>query len=98
MRLPRGYATIADPLASLQEYDTTLCGHCGKVIFVKPGTVSTVYLIPQRIGGFKEEPGAGCRVCMSSVCLPCHDRGTCTPLERKIAQMERPPVLVNGQR
>lgn len=83
-----GYATITGPDAPVQEYDTCTCGHCQKVIFVKPGSAQTTYLIPQRQGGFREAPGAFCRVCMRPVCLPCEALGACTPFERSLEQAE----------
>lgn len=89
MRGTHGYATLVDPDRPTQEWDVVSCVHCGKQIFVKPGTASTVYLIPTRTPGlFLEEPGASCFCCMRPVCLPCYDLGTCTPLERRLAQME----------
>lgn len=91
----QGYALVIDPdprrggLGQV-EYDTKQCGHCQAVIFTKPGTASTVYLIPvsRQPGKFLEEPGAGCRVCMRAICLPCCDLGVCTPWERQMEQME----------
>ena len=89
MPLVKGYSTITDPTAAVQERDTCLCGHCQKVIFLKPGTASTVYLIPTRTPGqWIEEPGAFCRCCMRPVCLPCHDQGGCRPIEQWFAQQE----------
>jgi hypothetical protein len=70
------------------ERDSVSCGHCNRLIFVKPGTAFTVYLFPQLVGPDKEEMGASCRVCMRHVCLTCNTVGTCTPLERRIEQME----------
>ena len=89
MRSPTGYAQIVDPDHPLVERDTTSCGHCGRVIFVKPGTASTVYLIFDRQRWqWQEEPGAFCRVCMRPICLACHDLGTCTPWERQFEASE----------
>lgn len=87
MRKPQGYATVTGDF-SIKEFDTISCGHCNRVVMVKPGTGSTVYLFPQLIGPMKEEAGASCRVCMTAVCLKCHDLGSCLPLERKIEEME----------
>lgn len=87
MRSVLGYATISTP-ERRQEYDTTICGHCNKVIFVKPGTAQTTYLILQRSGGFREALGAFCRVCMRPICLPCEQLGTCTPFERQLERSE----------
>jgi len=90
MLKPQGYATIVDPDAPLIEFETCQCGHCQAHIRVKPGTASTVYLIPRRVpfGTYQEEPGAFCRVCMRPICLPCCDRGTCTPWERALEVSE----------
>ena len=99
MGAPKGYLSISDPDRRLVEYDVLSCGHCQKVIFAKPGTASTVYLIPIRpkdehdlavIGRWIEEPGAFCRVCMRPICLPCHDVGTCRTWEQLIESMEAP--------
>ena len=89
MRRPNGYATIVDPDLPLIEYDTASCCHCSRVIFVKPHTICTVFLVldPQtRL--WKEEAGAWCGCCMKPVCLPCHAKGTCTPLEKVLEQYE----------
>jgi hypothetical protein len=87
VRKPQGYATVTGDFRP-QEYDTMSCGHCNKIVMVKAGTGSTVYILPQLVGPHKEEPGACCRVCMRGVCLQCDDLGRCLPLERKIEQME----------
>ncbi len=89
MRAADGYVTIfsAGPLI---EYDTVQCCHCGSVIKVKPGSASTVYLITDRQTlQTREELGAGCWHCQKPVCLPCHAKGTCLPLERQLDQWER---------
>ena len=89
MRRAGGYAQIIDPDRPLAEFDTISCGHCGKLVFLKPGFGATVYLIPRPDGSWFEEMGAFCRLCMTPVCLPCHDRDTCVPMERWLTQVER---------
>jgi hypothetical protein len=86
MRRPQGYLTITSDRHV--ERDTITCGHCGRIVVVKPNTATTVYLLPQRDGTWREEPGAGCRVCMQPVCLACHDVGTCRPVEQWLELME----------
>ena len=86
MRRPQGYATVVG--FGTQEFDTVTCQHCNWVVLVKPGTAATTYLIPQMVGPPKEEPGAMCRVCMGAVCLRCDRDGRCTPLMKRIEQME----------
>lgn len=89
MRSPTGYATIVEPDRPTIERDTTTCGHCQRVIFVKPGTACTVYLIVDRPTlTWREAMGAFCRVCMRPVCLPCHDHGRCTPWEKMLEASE----------
>ncbi len=89
MLRPQGYATILDPAHPLVEYDTVTCCHCGRIIFTKPGTVSTVYLVlDPHTRQWTEEDGAGCWHCGKPVCLPCHDLGTCVPMERQLERAE----------
>jgi hypothetical protein len=84
-----GYATVVEPDQPIVERDTITCGHCQRVIFVKPGTASTVYLIFDRTRwAWIEEPGAFCRTCMSAICLPCCDAGRCTPWEQRLEASE----------
>lgn len=84
-----GYATIVEPDRPLQEWDTCTCGHCQRIIFTKPGSASTVYLIARPTPGqFREESGAFCRVCMRPVCLSCHNDGRCTPWEKRLERSE----------
>lgn len=71
------------------EYDSITCNHCQSVVFIKPGTGLTVYMILDRMtGSWKEEMGAFCRVCMKSICIRCCERGICIPFEQKIEQSE----------
>lgn len=89
MSVSKGYAQIYDPEAPVQEWDTVSCCHCSAIIFIKPGTNATVYLINQIDGTWKEESGAGCYKCgYKPVCIPCFERGVCTPLERMLEEAE----------
>lgn len=85
MRRPGGYATWTDPEQPVVEYDSITCSHCQRVVFVKPGTASTVYV---DLETRTEEAGAFCRVCMRPVCLPCCAVGTCRPWEQRLEQAE----------
>jgi hypothetical protein len=87
MLRPHGYATW-DGNGRL-ERDTVTCVHCSAVVFVKPGTGVTVYLLPDGRGQWREEAGAWCRLCHGPVCLRCHSHGRCLPLERRLELMER---------
>lgn len=89
MRQVTGYATIVDPDQPFFERDTITCFHCQQVVFIKPGTASTVYLIWDPVANvWREEPGAGCRVCMRPICLPCYVAGGCTPWEKQMEAAE----------
>lgn len=88
MRRIGGYAQITSPERQI-ERDTSSCGHCSAVTFIKPGSAATVYLIwDPALKQWREEPGAFCRVCMRPVCLRCHEIGTCVPLERFLERAE----------
>lgn len=83
-----GLATTVSPDAVV-ERDTTTCGHCQRVIFVKPNTVSTVYLVFDRASWrWREEPGAFCRVCMRPVCLGHQCLASCRVWEQKLEASE----------
>jgi len=84
-----GSFTILDAEGSPFVRDTVSCGHCQRVIVVKPGTASTVYLTFDRQSWtWKEEAGAFCRVCMRPICLPCCDLGRCLPWEKTLEASE----------
>ncbi len=76
----------------VREMDTVQCRHCQAHIFVKPGTVCQVYLLPDTrpglVGAFVEEMGAWCTICNGPVCLPCHGRGECTPFMRSLERAD----------
>lgn len=91
MRTPNGYGVWTDlESGRQQELDSAQCCHCQRHIWVKPGTGCTVYLIPDvtRPSGWREEPGAACRLCMKPVCLDCDAKGACTPFERTLERLE----------
>lgn len=84
-----GYAQMFDPDTRVVEHDTATCGHCQRVIFTKPGSAATVYLIlDRRTLQYRDEAGAFCRVCMRPVCLACHAHGGCRPWEAMIEKAE----------
>lgn len=98
MLRPQGYMQVIDPDLSVVEHDTITCKHCQRIVFIKPGTVGTVYLIPAKprdvtdldaLKRYDEVPGAFCRQCMGAVCLPCDDKGTCTTAEKFLEQLEK---------
>lgn len=84
-----GYATVVDPDAPILERDTITCFHCQRVIWVKPGSVATVYLIFDRLAWrWTEVPGAFCVRCMHPICPACGDLGRCTPWEQQLEVSE----------
>ena len=58
------------------EKDTVTCCHCNTVVFIDP-------LRPV------EDFTGWCMHCMKFVCKICEARGECTPMERRLEQMER---------
>jgi hypothetical protein len=89
VRNPHGYGTWTSE-RGLQEVDTITCHHCQQVVFTKPGTATTVYLLygMDPTAPPREEPGAGCRVCMKPICLRCEKAGRCVPFEKQIEIQE----------
>jgi hypothetical protein len=92
MRNPHGYGVWTDRASGKTELerDTVQCRHCQTHIAVKPGSVCTVYLLPDPLqpGHFKEEAGAWCARCGGPICLRCHAQGVCIPFMRKIEAAE----------
>lgn len=90
MYKPHGYVVIADPDAPRNvEHDTVQCGHCGSHTKVKPGTGSTIYLIPTETPGmYKEEGGCFCGRCNTFICISCHKKGRCRPFELWLDEQE----------
>lgn len=75
MRNAGGYLFSFDPGGVRQESDTFTCGHCCKVVIVKPRCD------PYDLGGM-------CRICEKMICPGCVSRGVCDPLEEKLQRAE----------
>lgn len=77
MRKLGGYLLISDPDSpAIIERDTVQCRHCQRIVELKPGTMGTVYLVPDG-QGYREEAGAYCSSCSGPLCLPCEHKGGC---------------------
>lgn len=61
---------------TVHETKTFTCGHCNRVVLVKPKCD------PCDLGGM-------CRLCASMICPNCVDRGICVPIEKKLENEER---------
>ena len=72
MRNPQGYALWSGDTKDTKERDTITCCHCNCVVPVDPVNLNI---------GF-------CRMCMDHICLPCADKGICSPFERQLEKME----------
>lgn len=85
-----GEITIVDPLLSrLHEGGTVNCGHCNRIVRVKPGSGCTIYQLPTHIPyQYREVPGAWCGKCQTPICLGCHERGVCRPFELWLDEQE----------
>jgi len=75
MRKAGGYAYTFDVGGIRQEADTFTCGHCNKIVMVKPKCD------PFDLGGM-------CRLCEKMICPACVDLGKCDPVEKKLERME----------
>jgi hypothetical protein len=75
MPRPLGYACISDPESGNREYDTFTCAHCQYVVHLPPN---------KKI----EEVGDFCRSCYAVICANCADKKVCSPILKKIEQME----------
>jgi hypothetical protein len=73
VRNPHGYAVWTGGDGPDLEMDSVTCVHCNTVVFVKTD-LSNI--------GF-------CTKCMDQLCGACADKGTCTPWEKRLEQMER---------
>lgn len=72
MAQPRGYAVLTSP-EGVKEWDTLTCGHCQRVVDIKPLTPLS-------------EVGGHCRACDHFICFNCEKKrqaGTeCVTVER----------------
>ena len=75
----QGYAILSHPDQGTKENDTFTCGHCGRVVFVKPAADPTSY-------------GGWCGGCTKLICPTCEavkaKTLTCRPIEKWIEQQE----------
>lgn len=75
----QGYAILTDPERSTRENDTFTCGHCGRVVFVKPAADPTTY-------------GGWCGGCTKLICPLCETEKlrtlTCRPIEQWLEAQE----------
>jgi hypothetical protein len=72
----RGYGVITDPaLGQPEEIDSCTCGHCGRVVWMKPFENGAA------MGGL-------CTCCDKYICPNCVGKG-CSPLQKKLEQWER---------
>ena len=75
MRNAGGFAQSVYPSGHTVDCDTFTCNHCQKVTFVWPG--QSAY-----------DMGGGCRICNSLICSKCVDKGTCTPWEQHLIDVD----------
>jgi hypothetical protein len=71
-----GYATLIDPDLGKKEADTFTCGHCQRIVAVKP------------YGQNLDELGGRCGGCDQLICAACVDTGRCDPFEEKLKRFE----------
>lgn len=75
----QGYAIMVEPERPTKENDTFTCGHCGRIVFVKPAADPATY-------------GGWCGVCTTLICPTCEAEKartlSCRPLEKWLEQQE----------
>ncbi|MCW2309746.1 hypothetical protein M2319_004105 [Rhodobium gokarnense] len=75
MRKPGGVLILTTNDGRQEETDTFTCAHCNKIVPVRP------FQRPEDIGG-------RCGGCGGLICPDCVSRGTCDPIEEKLARAE----------
>lgn len=75
MRKPQGLATWTTPEGKQVEAETFTCGHCQKIVFVKPKCD------PADAGGL-------CKLCMTLICPKCAGDTKCDIFEKKLLRLE----------
>jgi hypothetical protein len=89
MPLRPGQLTIFHEDGRIEERDLLKCVHCQRIVEVKPGSMGTVYLVPNfERPGYHEESGAYCARCSGPICPACDDRGGCEHYERGLEREE----------
>lgn len=79
---PQGLATTTDP-DGVVECDTFRCGHCQKIVLVKPKSD------PAAAGGL-------CKICMRLTCPRCTDKGHCKTWEDKMFEEEAREIALRS--
>ncbi len=76
-RRPGGVAQLLDPELPGGELiqKTYTCGHC-----------NSIKIIP--VGKQIEEVSGGCYNCWRLICVPCAEKGVCTPFLRQVEEAE----------
>lgn len=71
---PQGLATESSPEGT-KECDTFTCGHCQRIVFVKPKQDAA-------------DTGGLCKVCMTLICPRCVGAQVCLPFMKKLEAEE----------
>lgn len=75
MRNPGGTAILTDADGREHVTDTFSCGHCSRIVMVKPKQD------PADLGGL-------CKRCVKLICPQCAGFGDCDPIEEKLKRWE----------
>ncbi len=70
----QGVATETSP-EGVKECDTFTCGHCQRIVFVRPKQSAS-------------DMGGLCKVCMTLICPRCTGAGFCLPFMKKLEAEE----------
>lgn len=82
-----GYYQESGPTPMLQggEADTSTCGHCQQVTYVRPPVDGKVVV---RLGR--------CGCCHRPVCEECSAKASCTPWEKRLEEIERRGAMLKA--
>jgi hypothetical protein len=78
-----GLTVITMPYGECVQRKTATCGHCQKIVYVDAVGDGTAEL---KAGG---NPPSVCHRCWRLVCAQCHAKGSCTPFEEALLEIER---------
>lgn len=77
-----GVLEIVTLSGELTEIKTATCGHCQRIVQVKPGGDGT------EAARKKDEGVTVCHGCWQIICGPCHKSGRCTTILKRIEEIE----------
>ena len=88
MRNSPAYCEIIEPGKTTVEFDSCLCGHCGRIMLLRAGMNTVPQMVVVRADGSNYLRDAGfCRSCWQHVCPAC-DGKECKPHLKQVEEEE----------